>query len=117
MNVLDQNWDSADLRSDLFSISMSRANGKLLVQLEGEFDLASAPQLEVTLREAIENRDGHQICLDLSAVTFVDCSGWRPVISAARSLADDGAHLEILDPSPSVKRLVGLIGFLSSLDA
>jgi anti-anti-sigma factor len=57
------------------------------LHVSGELDIATAPDLEARLGRALAQHHGAGIVLDLSAVTFLDCAGLRPVIRARNRLA------------------------------
>jgi anti-anti-sigma factor len=71
-------------------------------RLEGELDLATAGGLTDLLNTAADSDD--PIVLDFSGVPFMDSSGLRALLEAARS--DDCGPVVIKDPSPQVRRLL-----------
>jgi anti-anti-sigma factor len=74
-------------------------------RLEGELDLATAKDLLVAIRD----RPGAEarLTLDFSGITFMDSSGLRALLEAARD-REDGDLLVILDPSPQVRRVLDI---------
>jgi anti-sigma B factor antagonist len=79
------------------------------VEVEGELDLATAPQLEVLLRRELDA--GHDVMLDLSAVTFMDSSGLRAIITSTRAANSNGTHLRIGGSLlPQIRRLIEITG-------
>jgi anti-anti-sigma factor len=94
---------------------MHPPNGPLIVREQrgttvrlaaiGEFDLATAPQLDGYCAEAV--RDGAQlIVLDLSGVTFIDCSGVHALLAAH---AQHPESLRVL-VNPVVARMIDMAG-------
>jgi anti-anti-sigma factor len=71
-------------------------------RLEGELDIATAGGLTDLLNTAADSDD--PIVLDFSGVPFMDSSGLRSLLQAARS--DDCGPVVIKDPSPQVRRLL-----------
>jgi anti-sigma B factor antagonist len=61
---------------------LSRTPGEFA--LTGEMDMATAPQFDEAVKEAIDR--GAVVVLDMSAVTFVDSSGLHAIVKAAKSL-------------------------------
>jgi anti-sigma B factor antagonist len=60
-----------------------------VVAVHGDLDLATGPELDQALRDAVPADDlVRQVVLDLRAVTFLDCSGLRPLVEARRRLGD-----------------------------
>jgi anti-anti-sigma factor len=74
----------------------------------GEFDLATATLLRDALTEACAF--GGRVVVDLAGVTFVDASTLGLVVRAHGELAAHGSTIEIVNPSPTVIRLLRLTG-------
>ncbi|WP_369250598.1 STAS domain-containing protein [Streptomyces sp. R41] len=93
---------------------------RALVTLTGEIDLNSAPLVHASLERCL--RDGiHAIDVDVTAVTFCDCSGLNAFLYALSHTTAAGGSLQLHHPSPALERLVTLTGssslFLSLPDA
>jgi anti-anti-sigma factor len=71
-------------------------------RLDGELDIATADELMDLLRTAADTDD--PIVFDCSGVTFMDSSGLRVLLQAARS--EDCGPVVVKDPSPQVRRLL-----------
>jgi anti-anti-sigma factor len=71
-------------------------------RLDGELDMATADGLMDVLRTTTDTDD--PIELDFSGVTFMDSSGLRALLQAARS--EDCGPVVVKDPSPQVRRLL-----------
>lgn len=84
-----------------------------LVRASGEIDLATESALARVLEAVTWHGSGprgeshEQVVLDLTAVTFIDCSGLRPIIEARRRLAD---RFWLANPSRQVIRLLTVAG-------
>jgi anti-anti-sigma factor len=80
-------------------------DGWSVIEISGELDIEGVPELRRLLLRA-----GHQLVLDLRAVTFVDCGGLRVIVgpvsgSAAvlrRVVSEENGH---------VRRLLRLTGW------
>ena len=83
--------------------------------LSGELDMLSAPILERELRAAAR-RHPRRIVLDLRELTFMDVSGLRAILDAARSARRDGASLAIANPMPHIVRLLELTAIDQTLE-
>jgi len=57
-----------------------------VLHVSGELDVATAPDLDARMGRAVALRHGDGLVLDLSAVTFVDCAGLRPVLRGRNRL-------------------------------
>ncbi|MFC7308635.1 STAS domain-containing protein [Streptomyces monticola] len=88
-------------------------NNRALITLAGEIDLESVPLLRETLERCL--RDGiRTIDVDLTPVTFCDCTGLNAFIEASQQTVEAGGCLQLHYPSPLLARMVSLSrsGFL-----
>ena len=83
---------------------------RVVVQVEGEVDMANAPQLRDTLLAAIANDGAHSVVADLSAVSFMDSSGLHVMITAHNAAREAGSEFIVRAPSPNVVRVIELVG-------
>ena len=81
-----------------------RADG-VIVALSGELDLATAPKLEDELRH-VEARKPELIVLDLQALSFMDSSGLRSVLSADARAREAGRRLVLVRGDERVQRVL-----------
>jgi anti-sigma B factor antagonist len=79
-----------------FSISTSDDNGRAIVTIRGELDLATAPELETALLERLDA--GQEVVLDLRELEFMDSSGLRVLVTAHARAADGGPKFAIVWP-------------------
>lgn len=87
-------------------ITVTAQGGCRVVQIAGEIDLATAPQLDAAVNRG--GAPGIPLVLDLAAVRFLDASGLRSLLIATRA-AHYSAPLRIVT-SPAVGRVVNLAG-------
>ena len=80
----------------------------MVVTVRGELDIATAPDLEKALVEA--GQDDAPLFVDLTAVTFLDSTGLKVLVRAARQL--DG-RFTLVCPADNhpVMRVVTFAGF------
>jgi anti-sigma B factor antagonist len=69
--------------------------GETVLALEGELDLGTVEPLRSSLLDAIEN-DGQGVALDMTLCSFIDSSGLRVLVEAARLLGRDGQRLHLI---------------------
>jgi anti-anti-sigma factor len=81
------------------------------VVVEGEVDMASAPQLE---RALVAVTDG-DIVVDLNAVAFLDSSGIATLVRAHRSVAERGDQLTTTGEQALVRNALELTGVFEVL--
>ena len=79
-----------------FSISTSDRDGRALVAVRGELDLATAPELESVVLERLDA--GQAVVLDLRELDFMDSSGLRVLITAHTRASDGDADFAIVRP-------------------
>jgi anti-sigma B factor antagonist len=96
-----------------FAVGISTQSGELSLQVRGELDLATAPQLARCLRELQPNAD--RVCLDLTGVSFLDLSGLRVLLDARRDAGERGAQLRVV-PGEAARRLCELTRTTHLLD-
>ncbi len=99
----------------------SHVSGVLVVEAEGEIDMATAPQLAA----AVSVVDGAtRVIVDLTAVTFLDSSGLNALVHARRELSAREVSFRIVSPKDQAVRqvfeiaqLTEELGVVESLDA
>ncbi|MYS24099.1 anti-sigma factor antagonist [Streptomyces sp. SID4948] len=82
---------------------------RALITLAGEIDMQSAPLIRESLARCL--RDGiRTIDIDLTTVTFCDCSGLNAFLAAALLTSAAGGSLRLHYPSSAIARLFALTG-------
>jgi anti-sigma B factor antagonist len=84
--------------------------GTVVVSVAGEVDLATAPQLEQSLGEVLEQSDTREVRVDMSAVEFMDSAGLRVLIAALGRATESNRTLTLQSPSDRVHRLIEIAG-------
>jgi len=85
-------------------------DGLFLVQIIGELDHHSAPQLANELDTVISSEKVRELRLDLGRLTFMDSSGIGVLIGRYKRLRQKGATLSVANPSQAVDRILRLSG-------
>lgn len=96
----------------LLKVDVYSAGGVCRVQLDGELDVETVPQLQ----EAVAKLGEHTLEVDLSGVSFVDSTGLKCLLDISNEWRQKGGQMLILRPQPDVAeviRLVGLDGLLA----
>jgi anti-sigma B factor antagonist len=86
--------------------SVSSADGPRLA-VRGELDLATASRLRMAIASEEEARP-KLLTLDLRELDFMDVSGMRVLLDAARRAERDGRQLMVMNPQPAIRRLFAL---------
>ncbi|MEV7968463.1 STAS domain-containing protein [Sphaerisporangium sp. NPDC088356] len=81
----------------------------VVVAVEGELDLFTAPFLRDEVREAIK-QDGTRLVLDLGALSFMDSSGLSVLIEAWRLATGEGGGVSLAAPQAPVARILRTTG-------
>jgi anti-sigma B factor antagonist len=82
--------------------------GDRLLVLQGELDIATAPELSAMLSRLRAHL--HPVVLDLAEVTFMDSTGLTILMDAWIDAERDGWSFSIRAASPAVRRVVALAG-------
>ena len=98
-----------------FQITTASHDGTTQVEVVGELDIATAPELERELT-AVVAAPGGDIVLDLRSVTFIDSSGLRAVLVASRSAVDASRRLIVVPGDGQVLRVIQLARVEDRLD-
>ncbi|HEY3281522.1 MAG TPA: STAS domain-containing protein [Armatimonadota bacterium] len=82
--------------------------GVPLLEVSGEVDLGTLPQLQRALERAL-SRNGNQLILDLRKVSFIDSSGVGALISAKKALLSRRGELHLICGDDHVRRKLGIM--------
>ena len=91
------------------TLSHKQTDGDAVIALDGELDLASAPDLAQLAGELVRNGAGN-IIVDAQRLSFCDSSGLRILVSIANELRPTGGRVAIVNPQPVVLRVLELTG-------
>jgi anti-sigma B factor antagonist len=78
------------------------------VQLSGEYDIARTAELRDALLGT--HTDERELVADLSTVTFMDSTALRSLLEVRAELERRGATLRLINPGPTVVRLLDITG-------
>lgn len=81
-----------------------KVDGASIVEVEGEVDLSTAPQLKDALSEAVDG--GGNVILDLSRVGYMDSSGFGMLLGATKRLRPLGGSVHLFGANPSIARML-----------
>lgn len=80
-----------------------------VIVLAGEADMTGARQLDALITSQLA-AGASELTIDLSGLRFADSAASRVLALAARTLTERGGSLVVLDPQPSVARVLALLG-------
>ncbi|MBC8101026.1 MAG: STAS domain-containing protein [Cytophagales bacterium] len=78
--------------------------GVCVIEVHGEVDLSTSPQLKTALAEA--GKGSRQVIVDLSAVGYMDSSGFGILLSATKNLRPEGGSLYLVGCNGSIQRML-----------
>ena len=84
----------------------------VLVNVHGELDIATAPQLVAALETAAQS-EGDQLVVNLLGTSFIDSTGLTTLFRAHKQHEDNGTGFSIIcgPDNMEVRRVVDLMGF------
>jgi len=98
----------SELDPRVLTVSVTEpAPGVDLVTLAGELDFASGAELATALAR-LTGRP-RQIVVDLAPLEFVDSSGVKLLVTAARNAESDGGGLVLVSQTPTVRRVFEIL--------
>ncbi|HET6274917.1 MAG TPA: STAS domain-containing protein [Candidatus Cybelea sp.] len=86
--------------------------GRLVFNLRGSLDLATAPTVRAALTEATE-KGSHDLIVDLSQLEFLDSTGLGVLIGAHRRTAERGGSFRLVVGEGSILRLLNITGLIA----
>lgn len=87
-----------------------------VVEVAGELDLHSAPQLRAELVRAVENNASPpRVVVDLSGVTFLDSTGVGVLVGALKRARQANGSLHFCGAQPRVRRVFEITGLIGAL--
>ena len=97
-------------RTETADLSVAVCSGSpLVVEIRGEIDIQSAPELRDELLRVIR-RFGPELALDLAGVTFMDCAGLNVLLATRRRAQLEEGSVRVIRASPRVLRMISLLG-------
>ena len=96
-------------------ITTTSQDGTTRIELTGELDIATGPDLEQALETPL-GQPGGDIVLDLRGVTFIDSSGLRVLLVASRAASGAARRLVVVPGDGQVLRVIRLAQVGDRLD-
>ncbi|MGH9039946.1 MAG: STAS domain-containing protein [Acidimicrobiia bacterium] len=92
------------------------ANGRAVLCLRGELDVATGPVLAQALGRVMA-RDHQVVVVDLAELEFIDWPGVRMLVDARARLRARSSDLTLRSPPPLVRRVLDVLGLNSLVQA
>lgn len=94
-----------------FAVERSSVDGRAVLLVTGELDVATAPVLEASVEALLRDRPAHGLVVDLTPTTFLDSTGCRQLARAARSARTAGLDAAVVCPrgNTTVRRVLDFL--------
>ena len=92
-----------------FRISVRDDAGAVMVTVEGELDVATAPALRDELYRLIE-RGTNRIVVDLGGMEFIDSTGLGVFVGALKRSREGAGELELRSLKPPARKIFDITG-------
>jgi len=93
-----------------FEVSVDWENGHPVVYMRGELDFGTAPILNNTLGQVIENNSIERLTLDMTEVTFLDSEGIKVLLKAHKQVSEQNGKMSIRGCNPFVMNVFEVLG-------
>jgi anti-anti-sigma factor len=91
----------------IFRVAVQTAEGGVKVELAGELDVSTAPELQRHVDEIVDT-DG-PVWIDCSELTFADSSGLDTLIRLAKALRAQERRVVLSNVRPMVRRAMDVL--------
>ncbi|MFI7080389.1 STAS domain-containing protein [Micromonospora sp. NPDC049903] len=88
-------------------VSARSGQGCTVVQVQGDLDMATSPQLRDTLQKLIDAGD-RQVVVDMAGVGFMDSSALGALVVTFKSLRAVDGRLSLAAVQPGVRRVLSI---------
>ncbi|MQA83181.1 MAG: anti-sigma factor antagonist [Streptosporangiales bacterium] len=103
-------WVRTSVSAVAFVVATKRRGPRVVVRVEGEIDLLTAPKLRQTLSRAIREQSPH-IVVDLTGVLLCGSMGLTVLRTAGLRATAKGGSLTLAGPRPTVRKVLTVSGY------
>jgi anti-anti-sigma factor len=93
-----------------FGVQCRRDDAGVVVELRGELDVSTAPELRSHLASVLDDHGSSTIVIDLHDLTFIDAAGLGALVHARNHLRSRGGEIRITEPRPIVRKVLDVTG-------
>lgn len=90
-------------------MSVDTVDGRIVVHVAGEVDLANAPELDEQLA-TVMGQSPTQLIVDLTNVTFMDSTGLGVLVRALKRSREQEIRLDLIVTNERVLKVIGITG-------
>lgn len=92
-----------------FACATGKVEGRFVLELEGEMDIDTVPAFVTAGLESLDRMPaGSALVLDLSRLTFMDCSGIGALLATRRAALARGCQVVVTGAAGGVQKLMRL---------
>lgn len=84
----------------------------LIVRLNGDLDMHSAPEFKMRVGEQLKAADYQRLLLNFRYVDFIDSTGIGAILGRYRNLSKKGCEVILVGLNPQVEKIFDLSGLL-----
>lgn len=92
------------------SVHSTRENGRLVLEVAGELDLAVTADLRSAADEALAAGDVTDVVVDLGGVTFIDSTGLGTLVEIRNAALEGGATMRVTAVQAAPSRVIEIAG-------
>jgi anti-sigma B factor antagonist len=92
-----------------FAVNPWTDNGLLVVEVSGEIDLFTAPELKTAITEGLD-AGADKVVIDLTETTFLDSTALGVLIGTVKRLRDNNGALTIVNNDANIARTFEITG-------
>lgn len=92
-----------------FAVNPQSSNGLLVVEVAGEIDLFTAPELKAAITEGLD-AGSEQVVIDLSKTTFLDSTALGVLIGTVKRLRDNDGSMTIVNSDQNIAKTFEITG-------
>lgn len=92
----------------MLNISKTQEGNTLKVAVEGRLDTTTAPELEASLKESIE--DVTELVIDLKDLEYISSAGLRVLLAAQKIMMKQG-KMVVTNPNDVINEIFEVTGF------
>lgn len=92
-----------------FAVSEAQYDGTIVLKVEGEVDVSTAPELRERLL-AVADRGHNLAVVDMSEVSFVDSTALGVLVSGVKRLRGAGGDLRLVVTQPRIAKVLAITG-------
>ena len=92
----------------MLNINKTKDGDKLIVAVEGRLDTTTAPELETSLKEDIENVS--ELVIDLKDLEYISSAGLRVLLAAQKIMMKQG-KMTVTNPNEVISEIFEVTGF------